>query len=322
MSLLLSTILLATVQSEPIELIRTYKVGDKFAYEFNSRVDLDEREYPLETFLPSTQRINYLFNMQTEKLMPDGGANLRFKRDKLTIRHSETVDEPPKNETVKTDENLLLTFSRANQIIGIKDESPKKPEKPAEGGGYARIVAQQKVSRIVSSMQMPLMQFFIEFIRFAGFVNFFDFGPNLPAKRVKIGDSWKETKGYSPKTITTGADAGKSLMGRIDYTYTYKGTVEKDGKQFVLIEGKLIHDSDVAPFIAGLMRVPPDRSPIKAAKIRFDGTVNYYLDTKSLETVSISAKSDGYCNVELKELVGGPFFELKFKSTASLIRKL
>lgn len=321
MSLLLSAILLTSVQSEPIELNRTYKVGDKFNYEFNSKVDIEDRQYPSETFFPSTQRINYGFNMQTEKLMPDGGANLRFKRDKLTVRYSETFDEPPKTETVKTDENLLLTFSRANQIIGLKDESPKKPDKPNEGGGELKSLIRPMIESIFKNIQMPMGQFFGEFVRFAGFVNFFDFGPNLPAKLVKVGDFWKETKGYSPKTITVGADAGKSLMGRIDYTYTYKGSVEKDGKQFVLIEGKLVQDSDVAPYVAGLMRVPQDRSPIKEAKIKFDGTVNYYLDPKTLETVSISAKSDGYCNLVLKELEGGPYFEMKFKSTASLVRK-
>ncbi len=316
MSILLATLLLSSNQTQPVELNRTYKVGDKYVYDFNSKVDIDERQYPSETFFPSSQKINYTFNLQTEALAPDGAANLKFKRTGINIRYSETFDEPPKAETVKTDELLLITFSRANQIIGLKDESPKKPE--SGGGLYA---FGNGLIPSVSLVQIPLGQFFGEFIRFAGFVNFFDFGPNLPTKAVKIGDTWKETKGYSPKTIVAGADAGKSLMGRIDYLYTYKGIVDKDGKKYELIEGKLVQDADIAPYVSSMMGVSAARSPLKEAKIKFDGTVNYYLDAKTLETVLITATSDGYCNLVLKELEGGPYFEIKFKSKASLTRK-
>jgi hypothetical protein len=52
-----------------------------------------------------------------------------------------------------------------------------------------------------------------------------------------------------------------------------------------------------------------------------DGLVDYYLDPKTLDPVQIKATSEGSVDVSVPDYSGGPVYEERFKSRASLVRK-
>jgi hypothetical protein len=155
----------------------------------------------------------------------------------------------------------------------------------------------------------------------AAFVNFFDMGPILPNGPVSVGDTWKDTVGYAPVTVSSGADKGKNINARIDYEMTYLGKAEYKGKTYHHIKGKFLQDTDAAPYLADLMGVKPEASRFKSVKLMIDGKVDYYLDLATLDPVEILATSEGSVDVEVTTYSGGPVYQERFKSRASLVRK-
>ncbi|MEO7453971.1 MAG: hypothetical protein ABIV13_04330, partial [Fimbriimonadales bacterium] len=155
----------------------------------------------------------------------------------------------------------------------------------------------------------------------AAYVNFFDMGPILPDGPVNVGETWKETVGYAPITVAAGADKGKNINSRIDYEMTYRGKAEHKGKTYHHIEGKIAQDTDAAPYLADMMGVKLEASIFKAVKLKLDGKVDYYLDLVTLDPVEILATSQGSIDVEVTTYTGGPVYQERFKSRASLVRK-
>lgn len=307
-----SLMALSASQADKIELTRKFAAGEKMTYDFASRLDAEMREYPVETFFPDNVDFTYTFTLDVEKLKPDGVADVRFKRKEFKIRMAEDFESGPKTTVMTQNTNMLITFSNRNQILSIKDETPKKP--PARGGGL------HVLSRFGVKAQDPIMQMIQQLHSFAAFANFYDFGPSLPLHPVAVGDTWKETIGYTPMTISSGAEKGKSLMGRIDYVYTYKGNGAIDNKTCVWIQGKISVDTDAAPFIATFFE-RPEFSPFKEIKLFMDGTVDYYLEPANLATYKIVSKSEGNASISVKDYSGGPVFEERFKSQGKLVRK-
>jgi hypothetical protein len=169
--------------------------------------------------------------------------------------------------------------------------------------------------------QLDIMGWMDQLRQLAAFVNFFDNGPILPTGSVVVGDTWKETVGYAPITVAAGADKGKNINSRIDYEMTYRGKAARNGKSFYHIEGKIAQDSDAAPYLADLMGIKPEASPFKSVKLKLDGKVDYYLDLATLAPVEILATSNGAIDVEVTTYTGGPVYQERFKSRASLVRK-
>lgn len=306
----------ALVQDAPTDLVRTFKAGDKSTYVFNSRVQFEYRQVPLETFIPESATYMYTINAAVEKLKPEGVADVRMKRPNISVRTGETFDKPPQTIVLIKDVNHLITLSRKNQILDFEDFTPKPKEKDGGGGGGT-------LHSLAASggAQLDIMGWMDQLRQLAAFVNFFDNGPILPSGPVVVGDTWKETVGYAPITVQAGADKGKNINSRIDYEMTYRGKAVRNGKSFYHIEGKMAQDTDAAPYLADLMGVKPEASPISSVKLKIDGKVDYYLDLDTLEPVEILATSSGLIDVEVTTYTGGPVYQERFKSRASLVRK-
>lgn len=296
-----------------VDLQRVFKDGAKATYEFNSRIQVDFRMAPLETFIPETDGFTYTFTTSVEKVKPDGVADIRFKRPKIVLKMGEKFDSAPKDEVLLKDQNVLYTLSHRNQVLAVKDETPKPPPKKDGGGMFWRAN--------FGASQDIIIAWISQLRQIAAFVNFFDLGPILPNHPVAVGDTWKETVGYAPVTVASGADKGKNINARIDYVYTFMGKTDLNGKQVYHIVGKVDQDTDAAPYIADILGVKMDRAPFKEIKLKINGSVNYYLDTANLQPLEIRATSDGEVDVIVPDYPSGPVYEEKFKSRASLIKK-
>jgi hypothetical protein len=314
----MNTFLIASIalvaSGEKIDLKRTFTATDKATFDFQCKLQIDARQLPLETFIPQNAWFVYGFTAQVEKMKPDGVADLRFKRPKIVLKEEETFDHPAKDTVLVKDENYLFTMSHKNQLLAVKDETPKKPP-PKDGGGLFATL------RAGTATQIDIGGWIGQLHTLAGFVNFFDLGPNLPLQPVAIGDTWKETVGYAPVTISAGADKGKSINARIDYVYTYLGKATVNKKSYVHIQGKISQDTDAAPFIASIIGVKLELAPFKEIKLKMDGTVNYYLEPVNLQVALIQASSTGEVAVTIPQVTSGPVYEERFKSRASLTRR-
>jgi hypothetical protein len=317
-SFLAASLAVLAPANDKVDLVRVFKATDKATFDFVSRMQLDSRQYPVETFIPETDTFLSTFTVQVEKMKPDGVADVRFKRPKLTLRLGETFSSAPKDMVLAKDQNILFTLSRRNQILGVKDETPKPKtdKKPKD---------EPPPLRSLNGTGLPLNQLDIggwmsQLHQLAGFVNFFDLGPILPNHPVAVGESWKETVGYAPTTVSAGADKGKNINARIDYVMTFRGKDTYNGKPVWKIEGLIKHETDAAPYIADMMGIKLERAPFKEIKLKMDGGVTYFLDISTLEPVRVEATSVGEASITVLE-IAGPVYEEKFKSRATLTRK-
>jgi hypothetical protein len=306
----------ALAQDTPVDLVRTFKAGDKATYAFNSRVQFEYRQVPLETFIPESATYMYTINAAVEKMKPEGVADVRMKRPNISVRMGETFERPPETIVLIKDVNHLITLSRKNQVLDFEDFTPRPKEKDGDGGGETL-----RSMSASGALQLDIMGWMTQLRQLAAFVNFFDNGPILPNGPVVIGDSWKETVGYAPLTVQAGADKGKNINSRIDYEMTYRGKAVRNGNSYYHIEGIIAQDTDAAPYLADLMGVKLESSPIKSVKLKLDGKVDYYLDISTMAPVEIVATSNGSIDVEVTTYTGGPLYQERFKSRASLVRK-
>ncbi|HWP31780.1 MAG TPA: hypothetical protein VNK96_08695 [Fimbriimonadales bacterium] len=309
--------LVGAQSTEAIDIERKFRKGEKHTFQFVSKMTIEFRGVPLETFLPFGVTYSYAYTMETERLKPDGAADVRFKRPNIKIREGETVDSPPKMEVINRPQNLLLTFSRKNQLLTLKDESPKEKKKAGTGGGGGEPAFW---SASFGNAQLDVTSWIAELRSLGAFVNFFDWGPVLPVHPVKVGDTWKETVGYVPATLKSGADKGRNIMTRIDYTYVYKGNTTREGKKRAWIQGTLHHDSDAAPFVADLLGIELKFAPFKEIKLQMDATVDYYLDPETFAVYEIEGTSKGNTSITIRGQ-DGPYYEERFTSEAYLVRK-
>ena len=312
-ALITASAVAAASQAQPVDLVRKFTAGGKSTYTFTSRIQFEYREVPLETFIPESATYTYTINSNVEKMKPDGIADVRMKRPVVSVKSGETFDKPPQTVVLAKDINQLLTISKKNQILDFQDFTPKP--KPAGGGGSLLYRA------MVGTAQLDIMGWMNQLRQLAAFVNFFDNGPILPDGPVSVGDTWKETIGYAPITVKEGADKGKNINARLDYVMTYKGNAVRNGKNYCHIEGRILQDTDAAPYLADIMGIKPEASPFKEVKLKLDGKVDYYLDAATLEPVEILATSNGSIDMEVTTFTGGPVYQERFKSRASLVRK-
>jgi len=316
--MMMAVMALALTSAEPVTLERVFRQGETSTYDFTTRIMLDAREYPQETFFPVNDQVYYTFTLTTERLKPDGVADVRFKRNKVTIRYGERFDEPPKEEKVGRDESLLFTLSRTNQVLSLRDESPKPPP----SGGGLRSAMLRNASPAAAEMAFDIIDDWItQMHQLAGFVNFFDLGPILPAHPVEPGGTWKETVGYAPVTVAEGADKGRTLNARIDYVYTFMGEANHGGRAVYHIQGTYKQDTDAAKYIEDLLNEARMASPFKEIRLQMEGKVDYYLDKSTCAVIRINAEANGYFGLTVNELPDAPVMEEKIKSRASLTRK-
>jgi hypothetical protein len=261
--------------------------------------------------MPEDLDINYDFSLVVEQIKADGIAVVRYKRPTMTIIEGETAEAPPKPTTEKVNFDLALTLSPINEIIDVKDLTVKKA--PAKKSNKSLVPAARPTPQELGGI---LGQFVNEMYRLALFSGSFDsaldFAPKLRSTKVAVGDTWHKTVGYQPQKLK-GKD-GKSVVQRLDFTYTYKGLVTVNGKKFQRLEASFDHNTDLGEFLNDTFDVKSEDTGIKKLPMRLKSKVEFNLDPVTHHAVLAEANTEGGYEVYVSEYET-PVLEMKLRGT-------
>ena len=317
----LCLLFLASRDAIPVRLARTFTPNEKLAYALTSHITAEQRQQGLQTFIPEDFDINYGFETIVTALKADGIAVLTYRRPSITEIEGETAKHPPKAKTTLSKDVYELTVSPVNELLELKDVSPKKAAPKKKGNARMALASAPPIQGI------PFANFIGEMHRlalFAGSVDSgLDFAPKLPLEPVKIGDTWKRTVGYQPQKLS-GKD-GKSATQRLDYTYTYLGNGKtQSGKPVLRIQAKLNLDTDLGDFLrTQYEEVSKDNPQLKQAlanikmPLKLAATIDFDLDPKTKMTLGAYAKSEGGFTFSVRA-EGDAVLEENFKGRTTL----
>ncbi|MBC8065491.1 MAG: hypothetical protein H7Y17_11710 [Chlorobia bacterium] len=304
---------------EDVHLARTYKLGEKSVYQIRSNLAAQRRSRGLQTWIPEDFDMNYQFTTEVKALKPEGVVDVLYLRPTMTMITGETFDRPPKTDIEKVKFNLLMTMSPANEILNIKDlNPPPKTPKPKSGGGTPML---RLTSANYNPVQIPFIGQFISEVHrlslFAGDLqSALDFSPRLPFEKLKVGDTWKRTVGYSPQKLK-GKD-GKTVNQRLDYVYTYKGLIDSNGKKVYRVEATCGLDTNLADYVNQLFELKPEDTGLKSIPLKFKSTIEFDLDQTTKKTLQANARSEGGFQIILTDLPTDPVEEETFKGRTNL----
>jgi len=307
---------IATTQVPDVQLARVYKLGEKLTYSVNSNLSVQHRQRGLQTWIPEDLELNYQFTTEVKALKPEGMADLLYLRPTMTIIEGETFDSPPKKKVENVKYNMLLTMSPANEVINMKDLNP--PAKPKAGGGKGLF---RGPLAPVGKQGIPFIGQFIGEVQrlalFAGnFESALDFAPRLPFEKLKVGDTWKRTVGYSPQTLK-GKD-GKTVNQRLDYLFTYKGLTTSNGKQVYRVVGECGLDTNLADYVNQLYEMKPEDTGLKSIPLRFKARIEFDLEPATRKTLLANATSEGGFEIVLSDLPNEPIQEETYKGRTQM----
>lgn len=303
-------------QAQPIKLNRVFSKGEKLQYNIHSTINTESRGLGLQTWIPEDLDIVYKFSLEVMALKTDGIADVKYLRPTITEIAGETVDSAPKPKVEKLNQDLLLTVSPANEILKVKDNTKKEPEKPAAKKPPLRIAKPSLGNaKGQDALGMLLGQFVGEIYRLSLFLgpldSSLDLAPRLPFDDVKKGDTWKRTVGYSPQKLKGKGD--KLAVQRLDYTYTYEGLVGSGNKMVHRITADLEVKTDLAEFVHQTYAVKSDETGLKEIPLNFKGRIEFDLDQKTMRTLRAVGTSQGGFKVVATQFPNDPVQEENFK---------
>lgn len=312
--------LLAGAQGAPVKLQRSFTKGQKLNYEVKSTMNIESRQFGLDTWIPEDLDIQYKYSLEVVQNKPDGIVDLKYLRPTMTEIEGETADSPPKSRVEKVNMDLLLTLSPMNEILKIQDLA-KKPEAKKPGGGGLRALASPSLVPGEAQLGGMLGQFVSEIYRLSLFLgpldSSMDFAPRLPFDDVAPGDTWKRTVGYTPQKLN-GTKDGKVAVQRLDYTYTYKGIVDSNGKKVHRVTAALDVKTDLAEFIHQTYDVKSNETGLKEIPLEFKGEILFDLDLKTMQTLRAVGTSQGGFKLSINQVKDRPVIEQKLKGRTVL----
>ncbi len=310
---LLASLLLAG--GPEVSLNRVFARGEKLQYSVKSSLQSESRGAGLLTWMPEDHDILYKFTTTVTELKADGIALVRYDRPTVTEIEGETAAGPPKSRTHKVDFKLDVTLSPINELLEIKDLTPKKPPPPVAlraraSNGSSAAGVQDLIDTFVGEVyRLALFQ--------GGIDSALDFSPKLPYDDVKPGDTWKRTAGYSPQSLS--GKQGQVAVQRLDYTYTYDGVVESDGKKVHRVVARLALKTDLATFANQIMKTTPEKSGLKTIPLELDASIAFDLDLVNRRTLKAVATSQGGFAIVLTQSPDAPVHEERLKGTTRLV---
>lgn len=290
-ALALSSLFTIQAQDAPVSLGRVFVQNEKLAYDIKSSLHSEHRLRGLETWIPEELDLNYAFTTIVEQMKPDGIAVMHYQRPVMHEIEGETFNAPPQDHVVDTNLDLRLTVSPINEILEVKDLN----EKPLKGGkkSSSDLVFLNHGTK-QTSMAEILSQFVSEMYRlslFAGsFESSLDFAPKTPFDPVKVGESWKQTVGYQPQKLK--GKGNKQAVQRLDYTFTYKGILDSEGKKVYRVEGILDLKTDLGEFVNQMVGMKPEDTGLKKVPLTMKAKIEFDLDMKTRNTLLAEATTE------------------------------
>lgn len=286
------TVLLAAafLQQGPaaVTLSHAMKVGDKVSGRVKGHLVTETRQPGLDTWLPDETWLQYDYYLEVTKEKADGIVDAKYRRPTF----STTVPaEGGENKTTVEKVNMTadVTISPINEILAVKDTTPKKA-----GSNIRRALLLRGVHGKSLDMIGDVLGDIYRLSMFIGSLDSsLDFQPKLPFDEVKEGDTWKRTVSYSPQALDS--KGGKSVMQRLDMVYTYKGIVDSDGKKAYRVNGSLDVNADMMKYMKD--NFGPDAqeilAQIKEISYRLNASINYDLDMKTCSVLKASSLAKG-----------------------------
>lgn len=307
LSLLLPIVLLAP---QPIRLSRTFVLGEKLSYRVQATMQVQARARHLDTWMPEDLTVKYDFSTLVKQMKADGIAVLRYQRPLLTVIDDDGQDSGPDRQVEKLNWDKLLTVSPLNKILDVKDTNPKSKTAMLHRLG-------------ASSQENPLADYVGEVYRLAlftgGIDTSLDFSPPLPIREVAPGDTWKATVSYQPQKLKGKAD--KTVVQRLDYTYTYSGLLKSNGRMVQRVVGELNLDTDLAPFFNDMNEDDSQNNALSRLPLKLKTRIDFDLDPKTLKTLTARATASGSLQLFVAKYPDEPVEEVKLAggTTMSLV---
>lgn len=304
---------------ESVQLSRVMRKGEVYAYKVHGWMYSEQRQPGLDTFLPSEEGTDYDFTLAIAEEKADGIVRAIYRRPFMTIITGESFEAPERRQKVKSDWNLQLDVSPLNEILEVKDITPKPVKKPEKKP--AQFLRSTTAFRSMHPTSQGIVnQYISDVYRLAMFVgdldSGMDFNPKLPYSAIKPGKTWKKTVGYSPQRLK-GSKA--SAVQRLDYIFTYVGVVESGTKKFHRVTAALNLDTDAGEYINQSMGMKPTDSGLKRFGLKLKALIEYDLDLKTCATVAARANSEGSATLELTTSTAAALeLLMKGKSTLDL----
>lgn len=311
-------ICLSVAQPAPVALHQVHKAGEKKTVEVRSHLITETKQLGLGTYIPDELDLQYDFTTEVMKEKSDGIVEIRYKRPTMTQIEGETEDRPPKKTVEKLNMEALLTLSPINEIIDMKDLTPKKPEKGKGGGGSAEL----RVRNTTRGLQGAMLGGFVqEIYRLALFVgsldSALDFQPKLPYQEVEPGATWKRTASYTPQKLKS--KEGKTVMQRLDYLYTYVGVVDAKGVKVHRVTADLEMNTDLLKYIKDSFENGEEATQdLKEVTLNLKSHIDYDLDLKTCQTLLAKAESKGGFKVVANEFPNDPVVDQKITGRTTM----
>lgn len=312
---------------EPLEFHRKFQVGERASYEVQATLNAESRRLGTDTWMPEDLDIRYRFSYEVLRMLADGIAVIRYKRPSITETQGETFERGPVSRTIDLNMDLEIQISPINELLQIRDLSPKPPERPPQpsGSGLSRwssnpILATLGVGQQRNPLTDLLGQFVGEIYRLSLFVgsldSSLDFAPRLSFEEVRPGDSWRRTVGYSPQKLSGRND--RMAVQRLDYTFTYKGVVRSNDADVHRVQATLDHKTDLADFVHSTFGVKSEQTGLRTIPMEFKATIDYDLDLRTHRTLRAVGNTQGGFSVVVNQFPNQPIEEERFKGRAVL----
>ncbi|MBL8047965.1 MAG: hypothetical protein JNJ45_04720 [Chthonomonas sp.] len=289
----------AAPAQEAVTLHRVLKKGDSLSYRVNGWLFSEQREQNLVTFLPSEEGVDYDFTLNIVEEKADGIARAIYRRPYMTIITGESSNSPEIRKKEKSDWNLELLLSPTNEVLDVKDITPKPTTKPPKKPAKP-IFALTPSGKLNSAGQDIVGKYIGDIARLAMFVgdldSGMDFNPKLPFSPIKPGKTWKKTVGYSPQRLK---GSKNSAVQRLDYTFTYVGLASFNGVKVHRITATLDLNTDAGEFINQSLGMKPSESGLKKFQLALKANIEYDLDLKTCHTMAARATSEAGAKLEV-----------------------
>jgi hypothetical protein len=290
--------------AEPIELLRTFRAGETLKYQVRSHLQVEQKDIQMGFFLPSDLDINYDATIRVTELKEEGFADVIYSRPTMTIIDGETADRPPISTTERSNIRAQMTLSPINELTGVKELSNASPMPFRRAERLAMLT-----EAVGARMAQPALPFVDELYRLCLFVGSIDssleLSPKLPFEEVAIGDTWKRTVSYTPQRLK---GTNRTVVQRLDATYTYDGIKTKAGKRVHQVTGRITMSSDAAALLNSMSGMTAAESRITGLPLKLDATIVFDLDEKNLTTLRAEANAKSSWQL-LTTVTSGPAIE-------------
>ncbi|HLK17183.1 MAG TPA: hypothetical protein VKT78_20435 [Fimbriimonadaceae bacterium] len=283
---------LAHAPGDAVMLKHTFIKGIKSEYSVDANLQVEARGGELATFLPEELELKYTFFTNCLDVS-NSIATVRYARPSITEIGGATPDSDPVPKTEKLDQVMTMQVSPINEVLDYKDLTPKK-KKPA-GDTTSELLFTNGSAAARQSVHDFILPFIEDLERlsvYAGPIEAsVDLEPRLNLDAVKVGDTWKRTVGYQPQKLTN--KAGKTVVQRLDLTYTYIGLVESRGKKVQRVHADLKLDTDLGKYVNDLFNAKPENTGLKSIPTKMTIGMDFDLDPTTLQTIYAAVKSEG-----------------------------